>query len=124
MFSSRRTENRRSCLPLQNALMSWRDRPVMPRAGWTRLSFTTRARHAEALVRAAGHTARVRTGDFFAVTPAPPYDAVIGNPPYVRYQDFSGVARARAREAALRGGVTLTALASSWAGLRCTQRCS
>jgi len=73
------------------------------------------ARHAEALVRAAGHDATVRVGDFFTLAPTPVYDAVVGNPPYVRYQDFSGVARARSREAALRGGVTLTGLASSWA---------
>ena len=39
----------------------------------------------------------------------------MGNPPYVRYQDFSGVARSRSREAALRAGVPLTGLASSWA---------
>src|SRR5262249_11142489 len=35
--------------------------------------------------------------------------------PYVRYQAFAGSARARAREAALRAGVPLTGLASSWA---------
>ena len=54
-------------------------------------------------------------GDFFLVEPTPTYDAVIGNPPYVRYQEFAGAARARGREAALRGGVPLTGLASSWA---------
>lgn len=53
--------------------------------------------------------------DFFRVEPTGSYDAVIGNPPYVRYQDFSGEARARARAAALRAGVPLTGLASSWA---------
>ena len=73
------------------------------------------ARHAEAVVCAAGHTAKVRVGDFFTFAPTAAYDAVIGNPPYVRYQDFSGIPRARAREAALRAGVALTALASSWA---------
>ena len=73
------------------------------------------ARHAETLVRAAGHDATVRVGDFFTLAPSSAYDAVVGNPPYVRYQDFSGAARARSREAALRGGVTLTGLASSWA---------
>lgn len=40
---------------------------------------------------------------------------VIGNPPYVRYQDFTGEARTRSRAAALRAGVPLTNLASSWA---------
>ena len=73
------------------------------------------AREAERAVRAAGHDVRVQVGDFFLVTPTGTYDAVVGNPPYVRYQDFSGVARARRREAALRAGVPLTGLASSWA---------
>jgi adenine-specific DNA methylase len=73
------------------------------------------ARRAEAFVRAAGHEARVIAGDFFLVPPVGRYDAVIGNPPYVRYQDFAGEARARSREAALRAGVPLTRLASSWA---------
>ncbi len=40
---------------------------------------------------------------------------MIGNPPFVRYQDFSGEARVRSRAAALRAGVPLTNLASSWA---------
>ncbi|MGB8963739.1 MAG: N-6 DNA methylase [Pseudonocardiaceae bacterium] len=73
------------------------------------------ARQAEAFVRAAGHEACVAAGDFFLVPPNGRYDAVIGNPPYVRYQDFTGEARARSREAALRAGVPLTRLASSWA---------
>lgn len=66
-------------------------------------------------VRDAGGKARVRVSDFFLVPPTPTYDAVIGNPPYVRYQDWSGEARARSRQAALRAGVSLTGLASSWA---------
>ncbi|WP_186092974.1 HsdM family class I SAM-dependent methyltransferase [Burkholderia gladioli] len=63
----------------------------------------------------AGGKSKILDSDFFAVQPTPVYDAVIGNPPYIRYQDFSGEARARSREAALRGGVSLTGLASSWA---------
>lgn len=62
-----------------------------------------------------GVDADVRVGDFFAIEPTGTYDAVIGNPPYVRYQDFSGDSRLRARAAALRVGVPLTNLASSWA---------
>ena len=73
------------------------------------------ARQAEALVRAAGHQAHVIAGDFFLIPPVARYDAVIGNPPYIRYQDFAGESRARSREAALRAGVALTRLASSWA---------
>jgi len=53
--------------------------------------------------------------DFFNVEPEARFDAVIGNPPYIRYQQFTGEARARAREAAFRAGVALTGLASSWA---------
>lgn len=66
-------------------------------------------------VKDAGGTAEIMHSDFFAVEPTPVYDTVIGNPPYIRYQDFSGVARVRSREAALRGGVALSGLASSWA---------
>ena len=40
---------------------------------------------------------------------------MIGNPPFIRYQDFSGEARARSRTAARRAGVGLSNLASSWA---------
>ena len=67
------------------------------------------------LLRQTGVDARIEVDDFFCVDPTGSYDAVIGNPPYVRYQDFSGEARARSRAAALRAGVGLTNLASSWA---------
>ncbi len=70
---------------------------------------------AEYVLRQAGVNARVRAGDFFCVEPTGSYDVVIGNPPYVRYQDFTGEARTRSRAAALRAGVPLTNLASSWA---------
>lgn len=70
---------------------------------------------ARVLLRSAGVEADVRVGDFFTFEPTGTYDAVIGNPPYVRYQDFSGESRARSREAALRAGVPMSNLASSWA---------
>lgn len=73
------------------------------------------ARVARERVRRAGGKAWVRNSDFFDLAPEPVYDAVIGNPPYIRYQRFSGEARAKSRQAALRGGVALTGLASSWA---------
>ncbi len=73
------------------------------------------ARAARKLLKSAGVDARVEVNDFFCVDPTGSYDVVIGNPPYIRYQDFSGAARARSREAALRAGVGLTNLASSWA---------
>ncbi|MFT3944047.1 MAG: N-6 DNA methylase [Ancrocorticia sp.] len=66
-------------------------------------------------IAAAGGTAHVTVDDFFNVAPSPRFDAIVGNPPYIRYQGFTGIARTRAREAALRAGVSLTALASSWA---------
>lgn len=73
------------------------------------------ARTAAQRVASVGGKAEIVHSDFFMVTPQPVYDTVIGNPPYIRYQDFSGEARARSREAALRAGVALTGLASSWA---------
>jgi len=73
------------------------------------------AEQALALLREADLPAAVTTGDFFHFPPRACYDAVIGNPPYVRYQNFSGIARAVSREAALAQGVRLTGLASSWA---------
>ena len=73
------------------------------------------ARIAKQRVGEIGGEARIRRSDFFALEPEPIYDTVIGNPPYIRFQDFSGETRARSREAALRGGVSLTGLASSWA---------
>lgn len=73
------------------------------------------ARSATALVAATGRPATIGVSDFFEVPSQRRFDAVIGNPPYVRYQDHSGHARASSRQAALRGGVGLTALASTWA---------
>lgn len=73
------------------------------------------ARRATEILTRAGHAARVDVADFFTVKPEPEFDAVVGNPPYVRYQEFTGDLRSRSREAALRAGVSLTGLASSWA---------
>lgn len=42
-------------------------------------------------------------------------DAVIGNPPFVRYQSFNGDTRGRALAASLAQGVRLSKLSSSWA---------
>ncbi len=73
------------------------------------------ARAARSRIVAAGGASDIVVDDFFLVEPRPVHSAVIGNPPYIRYQDFGGEARARSRAAALRGGVALNALASSWA---------
>lgn len=55
--------------------------------------------------------------DFFSLDPAVTgqVDAVVGNPPFIRYQRFRGETRARALASARRLGVELTRLASSWA---------
>lgn len=66
-------------------------------------------------VTEAGGQAHIRTADFFAIEPRTKYTAVIGNPPYIRYQEFRGATRAQSRRAALKAGVTLSGLASSWA---------
>lgn len=73
------------------------------------------SRTAQELVSATGRRPRITTADFFDVHPDRRHAAVIGNPPYVRYQDFAGDNRTRARAAALAAGVPLTGLASSWA---------
>jgi adenine-specific DNA-methyltransferase len=65
--------------------------------------------------------ATLHQADFFdAPTPAERggfgwQDAVIGNPPFVRYQKHTGEARTKALRAALTQRVRLSGLASSWA---------
>lgn len=70
---------------------------------------------ARAIVEATGRLADIVAADFFAQPAERRFDVVIGNPPYVRYHGFAGASRSAGRAAALRGGVGLTALASSWA---------
>jgi len=70
---------------------------------------------ARARVAGAGGVPNITVSDFFLVDPDPRYSAVVGNPPFIRYQDFTGESRTRSRAAALKAGVSLTALASSWA---------
>jgi adenine-specific DNA-methyltransferase len=74
------------------------------------------------LLQKAGVGARLECADFFDLpTPAQIgdgvgwQDAVIGNPPFVRYQEHRGQARKRSAAAALSQGVRLSGLASSWA---------
>ena len=74
------------------------------------------AREALAELAELGMTADVAVSDFFDVElPAGSFDAIVGNPPYVRYQAFHGEPRAKAQAAALKAGVRLSGLASSWA---------
>lgn len=70
---------------------------------------------ARTLLRDEGYSAHIDVCDFFEHTSNKTFSAVIGNPPFVRYQNFSGAARARSLEAALAQGVRLSGLASSWA---------
>jgi adenine-specific DNA methylase len=67
------------------------------------------------LLEAHGLSATLECRDFFDYQPERAFDAVVGNPPFVRYQDFSGAARSKSLRAALSHGVRLTSLASSWA---------
>lgn len=62
-----------------------------------------------------GLDAHIHVSDFFECRVKPEYDTVVGNPPYVRYQQHVGSARLKSIEAALRQGVRLSGLASSWA---------
>jgi len=77
--------------------------------------------HAESAMRASfslastGTEATIHLGDFFDCDLPGQFDAVVGNPPYVRYQDFTGESRARAQQRALAHGVRVNGLASSWA---------
>lgn len=62
-----------------------------------------------------GLSARLIEGDFFDADPAATFDAAIGNPPYIRFQGFTGESRAKSLARALSAGVNLSGLASSWA---------
>lgn len=73
------------------------------------------AEEAHRLLSEHGLSAQIKVADFFDVPVAPVYDAVVGNPPYIRYQQFTGAARAKGLQAAFAQGVRLTGLASSWA---------
>ena len=65
----------------------------------------------------AGVRVELHGGDFFDLDPdaTEPVDLVLGNPPFVRYQRFTGETRRKALASALRLGVKLTRLTSSWA---------
>ena len=61
-------------------------------------------------------SAEVTGADFFECEPNDrKFDAVVGNPPYVRYHYFKGTGRRRAIERATALGVKLPDLTSSWA---------
>ncbi len=68
-------------------------------------------------LRTAGLDMEAYASDFFALEPeaVEPVEAVVGNPPFIRYQRFTGESRRRALRSALRLGVRLSRLTSSWA---------
>ena len=86
---------------------------------------------AESLLANDGLGARFLVNEFFEL-PSPAqfsdhigwHDAVIGNPPFVRYQNHRGDARKRSTTAAMAQGVRLSGLASSWAALSFTHPAS
>lgn len=59
----------------------------------------------------------ITQADFFAWAPSATnrFDAVVGNPPFIRYQRFVGEQRKRAQEFCASHGVALSGLSSSWA---------
>jgi adenine-specific DNA-methyltransferase len=86
--------------------------------------------HKESISRSAKHLAArgldasFLVEDFFSLSPPdridarlPYVDAVIGNPPFIRFQSHAGMDRKRAQRRALEQGVPLSGLASSWAAL-------
>jgi hypothetical protein len=60
---------------------------------------------------------KLHRSDFFLLDPelVGPVDLLIGNPPYIRYQQFFGEPRARALASSLRIGARLSRLSASWA---------
>jgi len=79
---------------------------------------------ASGLLVSEGLDARLVTEDFFRLSPPgelfpsfEPFNSIIGNPPFIRYQAHTGEARRLSAQAALRQGVRLSGLASSWAAL-------
>lgn len=77
--------------------------------------YDTSARFARVLLADAGIEADIQVSDFFDTAPKHQFDAVIGNPPYIRYHEHAGELREKSRAAAAAGGVHLSELASSWA---------
>lgn len=78
-----------------------------------------------AALSAEHQVARLFEGDFFSFASPDPAamfgaciplcDAVVGNPPFIRYQRFTGIARSSGLRRAAEEGVVLPKLASSWA---------
>lgn len=72
---------------------------------------------AASAARAVAPSALVHGGDFFqwAAATNERFDGIAGNPPFIRFQAFSGAVRAQALAAASLMGAHFSSLASSWA---------
>lgn len=57
----------------------------------------------------------VKRSDFFDFNDVEKFDAVLGNPPFIRYQSFPEASREKALFRCLASGVRLNKLSSSWA---------
>ncbi|MGI6033411.1 MAG: HsdM family class I SAM-dependent methyltransferase [Coriobacteriales bacterium] len=57
----------------------------------------------------------ITAGDFLQAKPEPHFDAVIGNPPYVRFQLIDNTQKASIREISYRSGLDISPMASAWA---------
>lgn len=75
----------------------------------------TTAEQAAAAVAADGASAKIHVVDFFDYRHDGEFDVIVGNPPFIRYQTFNGEPRSKSLAAALRQGVALSSLTSSWA---------
>lgn len=73
------------------------------------------AQGAASLLDSISYPGQVIVGDFLATQACAGFDVALGNPPFIRYQGFTGTARAAGLAAALAQGVRLSKLASSWA---------
>lgn len=65
-------------------------------------------------LRALGHSANVVVSDFLRLAPEPSFDAVIGNPPYVRFQSLSHDQKEAIGAIAERHGIAVSSLSSLW----------
>jgi adenine-specific DNA methylase len=64
---------------------------------------------------AIGASAKIVACDFFQFESSEKFDVILGNPPFVRYQTFTGDSRTNGLQAALKQGVRLNRLSSAWA---------
>lgn len=76
---------------------------------------TESARAAKERLASCQYRCRIEVDDFFDRDASEEYDAVIGNPPYIRFQAVTEKQRASIERVSVRSGVKLSALSSTWA---------